>query len=332
MSLRLAPDAAATGVEPSVRRGRAPRSPGRGRAGARGSDAAAGTSGRGRRWALGALGLLLLAGVWELYKLLGPDEGVLVGELTVLPRTTDLAMPHVWEIAARLGQPVTASPSADPVWLAVAEAAGFSLGVAGLGWVIGVVVGLALALLMQRLRTAEAALLPWIVLSQTVPLIAIAPLVRRWGAGIEIGALEWENWMSVAVIASYLAFFPVAIGALRGLASPDAAHVELFRSYGAGWWRTLLRLRLPASVPYLLPALRLAAANAVIGTVVAEVSIGLRGGIGRMILEFAQSGSSDPAKSWAPILGAVVLGLVAAGAVALLGVLLGRYRRGEVPA
>jgi NitT/TauT family transport system permease protein len=287
---------------------------------------------RGRRWLLGVLGLVLIAVLWEVYKALGPATGVMIGELTVLPRTSDMAMPHLWDIATRLTEPVNGSPTALPVWLAVVQAASFSLGVAAIGWIVGVLVGFLLALLMQRFRTAESALLPWIVLSQTVPLIAIAPLVRRWGSSIEIGGFTWENWMSVAVIASYLAFFPVSIGALRGLGSPDAAHVELFRTYGVGWWRTLLSLRLPASVPYLLPALRLAAANAVIGTVVAEVSIGLRGGIGRMIIEYAQSASGDPAKSWAPILGAVAIGLVSAGVVALLGMFLGRFRRGEVPA
>jgi NitT/TauT family transport system permease protein len=134
------------------------------------------------------------------------------------------------------------------------------------------------------------------------------------------------------VIASYLAFFPVSIGALRGFSSPDAAHLDLMRSYGVGWWRTFVTLRLPASVPYLLPALRLAAINAVVGTVVAEVSIGLRGGIGRSIVEYAASGSSDPAKQWSPIFGAILMGLVAAGAVAVIGILLRRYRRAEVNA
>lgn len=287
---------------------------------------------RARRWLLGTGGLLLLAVGWELYKALGPAQGVLIGDFTVLPRTTDVAMPHLVDIVARLGEPLTSGRGAPPVWLAVLTAAGFTLGVAAVGWLVGVTVGLSLALLMQRFRTVESAILPWIVLSQTVPLIAIAPLVRRWGAQLQFGTFTWENWMSVAVIASYLAFFPVSVGALRGLSSPDAEHVDLMRAYGVGWWRTLLRLRLPASVPFLLPALRLAAANAVIGTIVAEVSIGLRGGIGRMIIEYAQSASSDPAKSWAPILGAVLVGLLAAGAVAVLGMLLVRYRRGEVAA
>ncbi len=277
-------------------------------------------------------GVVLLVVLWELYKALGPATGVVIGDLTVLPRTTDLAMPHVWDMIGRLFEPSGSGRNAVPVWLAVVQASLFSLGVAAVGWVVGVFVGLLLAILMQRFRTAESAVLPWIILSQTVPLIAIAPLVKRWGSTIEIGTFTWENWMSVAVIASYLAFFPVSVGALRGLNSPDAIHVELFRSYGVGWWKTLFTLRLPASVPYLLPALRLAAANAVIGTVVAEVSIGLRGGIGRMIIEFAQQASGDPARTWAPIFGAIAIGLVAAGFIALLGVLLRRYRRGEVPA
>lgn len=280
---------------------------------------------------LGAAGVVLLVVIWEVYKAVGPSGGVVVGGLTVLPRTTDIAMPHVWDMVASFGRAVQGNKG-KTVFGAVLEASGFSLGIAAVGWVVGVVVGMLLAILMQRFRTAESAVLPWIVLSQTVPLIAIAPLVKRWGSQIEIGSFSWADWMSVAVIASYLAFFPVSVGALRGLNSPDRIHVELFRTYSVGWWRTLFRLRLPASVPYLLPALRLAAANAVIGTVVAEVSIGLRGGIGRMIIEFAQQASGDPARTWAPIFGAIVVGLIAAGFIGLIGLVLRRFRRGEVPA
>lgn len=285
-----------------------------------------------RRILVGALGVVALAAAWELYKLVGPSDGVVIGTLTVLPRTTDLAMPHVWTMIARVFEPVTGATNALLMWQAVLQASLFTLGIAAVGWLVGVTVGMALALLMQRFRLAESAVLPWIILSQTVPLIAIAPLVRRWGAQVHIGAFDWENWMSVALIASYLAFFPVSIGALRGLESPDAAHVDLMRCYSVGWWKTLWRLRLPASVGYLLPALRLAAASAVIGAVVAEVSIGLRGGIGRLIVEYAGSAGGDPGKPWAPIFGSVLVGLVAAAFVGLIGVLLRRFRRGEVAA
>jgi NitT/TauT family transport system permease protein len=286
---------------------------------------------RTRAVLLGVLGVALLGVLWEAYKAVGPASGVQVGAITVLPRTSDAAMPHLATIAARLGAPVLAGAS-EPLWMAVVRAAGATLAVAAGGWALGVVVGLLLALLMQRFRTAESALYPWIILSQTVPLIALAPLVSGLGAQVRFGSTSWQDWMSVAVIAAYLAFFPVSVGALRGLASPERAHVELLRTYAVGWWSTLLHLRLPASVPYLLPALRLAAANAVIGTVVAEVAVGLQGGIGRMMLEFAQASSGDPAKPWAPILGAIVVGLIAAAVVAVLGQLLRRFRRGEVAA
>ena len=117
-----------------------------------------------------------------------------------------------------------------------------------------------------------------------------------------------------------------------GLAAPDRIHLDLMRSYAAGYGTTLLRLRLPAAVPYLLPALRLAAANAVLGAVVAEVSIGMRGGIGRMLIQLAGQASSDPAAPWGPTFGSIVLGLIAAGSVALIGLGLKNYRRGEATA
>jgi NitT/TauT family transport system permease protein len=276
--------------------------------------------------------LVAVASLWELYKLVGPDDGWSLGETRLLPRTSDLAMPHTWDMVARLFEPVSGGTGAQPLWVAVLRAAWLSFGIALAGWGIGVVVGALLAIAMQRVRIVESAVLPLVVLSQTVPLIALAPLVRSWGAQLELGSFEWEPWMSVAVIASYLAFFPVAVGMLRGIQSPDTIHVELMRSYGAGWWATLTRLRLPAAVPHLLPALRLAAANAVVGTVVAEVSTGLPGGLGRMILEFANFAASDPPKPWAPIFGGVLLGLVAAGLVALLGRSLRRFRRAEATA
>ena len=275
---------------------------------------------------LGVLGVAAVVAVWDLYKAFGPEEGVLVGDTRVLPRTTELAMPHSWEMLQRFGEPVTGLAGAPGAFEAVFDASMFSLGLAARGWVIGVVVGMLLALLMSRLRIVESALLPWVILSQTVPLIAIAPLVRRWGSEIEIGGYVWSSQDSVAVIAAYLAFFPVAVGALRGLKSPDRTHLDLMRAYGVGWWRALLTLRLPSSIPYLLPALRLAAASAVIGAVVAEVSIGLKGGLGRMVIDYAVAASGDPAKPWAPIFGAVAIGLVAAGAIGLLGLVLRPFR------
>jgi NitT/TauT family transport system permease protein len=287
-------------------------------------------SGRGRRVAVGLLAVVLLAVLWETVKLVVPDTGVHVLGASVLPRTDDVAMPHVWVIVQRMVQPETSAVGSPTVLTAMLQACWFTFRVALAGWVLGSVGGFLVATLMQRWRVAESALLPWVVLSQTVPLIALAPLVVGWGGRIHLGGFEWQRWMSVSLIASYLAFFPVAVGALRGLQSPPAAQVELFRSLAAGWGGTMRGLRIPASVPYLLPALRLGAATAVVGAIVAEVSTGTKGGIGRLIISYAQSASGDPAKPWAAIAGAAVLGLVAAGLVSLLGLGLGRYRHAEV--
>jgi NitT/TauT family transport system permease protein len=283
----------------------------------------------GRARAVGAavVSFVLLVVLWELAKFLLPDEGVLVGDTRVLPRTDDAAMPHVWTVVARLFEPEVAG-AADPrtVGAAVASGALFTLGLALGGLVLGGVLGMLLALAMQRFGLLERAALPYVVASQTVPLIAIAPLVAGWGGKIAIMGWSWQPWASVMVIASYLAFFPVAVGMLRGLNAPAKADVELFRTLAAGWWTTLVRLRLPASVPFLIPAARLAAAAAVVGAIVAEISTGTRGGIGRLIIEYQQSATGDPSRLYTAILGAAVLGLVAAGAVSLLDVGLRRYR------
>ncbi len=284
----------------------------------------------------GAVGILAVGLIWEAYKFLGPAEGIVLGATTgetgsgvmILPRSHDRAMPHIWEMFARLFQS-TSGGDTPPLIASVVSALALTLGIAAVGWVIGVAVGMLLGLAMQRWRLAEWGILPWIVVSQTVPLIAFAPVVNAIGTQASRGGAPWPQWLSVAIIASYLAFFPVAVGALRGLGAPDRIHLDLMRSYAAGYWSSLVRLRLPAAVPYLLPALRLAAANAVVGAVVAEVSIGMRGGIGRMLIQLAGQASSDPAAPWGPTFGSIAMGLVAAGSVAILGLVLVNYRRGE---
>ena len=171
---------------------------------------------------LGIAGVVLVGVAWEVYKALAPDTGVVIAGITVLPRTSDLAMPHLGAMLDRTLSPVTRAAGSPALWLATLRAASFSFGIAVVGWLVGVVVGIAIAIVMQRFRTAQSALLPWVVLSQTVPLIALAPLVRRIGTQLSTGGFEWQDWMSVALIASYLAFFPVSIGALGGFGSPTS--------------------------------------------------------------------------------------------------------------
>jgi NitT/TauT family transport system permease protein len=281
-----------------------------------------------RRGAMLLLALVLLAALWELYKLVIPEDGVSIGDSLILPRSDDASMPHLSEIFGAFGEQEVSGTSGTVI-SSVLSALWYSLRLAAAGFAVGVVVGFLLALAMQRLRVVERALLPYVVLSQTVPLIALAPLVYGWSGNLTLFGLDWKPWMSVSVIAAYLAFFPVAIGALRGLASPPPVQTELLACYAASWWQTLVRLRLPASVPYLIPALKLAAAAAVVGAIVAEISIGLRGGIGRLIISYAQQATGDPSRVYAPIIGAAVMGLVAVGLVSLLDVALRRYHPRE---
>jgi NitT/TauT family transport system permease protein len=282
------------------------------------------------RWrgaAMAVAAFVLLVVLWELVKLVVPADGVSIGGVRVLPRTSDAAMPHVWTVLGTLFDPEVAGAAQQrSVGAAVLSGALFTLRLSLGGLLLGGVLGVLLALLMQRSGLLERALLPYIVASQTVPLIAIAPLVAGWGGKIAVFGQPWQPWTSVMVIAAYLAFFPVAVGMLRGLTSPRPADVELFRALACGWWTTLLRLRLPASVPFVIPAVRLAAAAAVIGAIVAEISTGTRGGIGRLIIEYAQAATGDPARMYTAILGAAVLGLVAAAAVGVLDVALRRYQ------
>jgi NitT/TauT family transport system permease protein len=271
-----------------------------------------------RRVLFALAGLAVFVLLWEGYKVVGSPDGTVLFGVRILPRADDLSMPHLWTVLRRLGRPELTG--GRPVWIVVLHACLFTFGITAAGFVIGGVVGLLLAVAMQRFRLVERGLLPYVILSQTVPLVALAPLVAGW-------SVLWADWMTVALIASYLAFFPVAVGMLRGLQSPAPSGVELMRSYAAGWWRTLVKLRLPAALPYLFPALRLAGAAAVVGAVVGEISTGTRGGIGRLIIEYSREATSDPAKVYAAMLGAALLGLAVAGAVSLLELPLMRHRR-----
>jgi NitT/TauT family transport system permease protein len=278
------------------------------------------------RRALGALGgVVAFVLLWEGYKAVGNAEGTVVFGVRILPRADDLSMPHMIDVARRLGKPELTG--GRPVWQVVFDAGVFTLGVTAVGFAAGTLIGFVLAALMERFRVVERGLLPYVVLSQTVPLVALAPLVAGWSGALSFGPYPWEDWMTVATIAAYLAFFPVAVGLLRGLQSPTAAGVELMRSYAAGWWRTFVKLRLPAALPFLFPALRLAGAAAVVGAVVGEISTGTRGGIGRLVIEYSREATSDPAKVYTAMLGAAALGLVVAGFVSLLELPLMRHRR-----
>jgi NitT/TauT family transport system permease protein len=283
---------------------------------------------RARRVWTFALALILVGILWELYKVAGPEDGGTVFGWTILPRANDTAMPHVWEMFSRYGQPENRA-SDTPILVVVLRGAWFTFRIALAGLVLGTAVGLGLAVLMARYKVVERGLLPYLVLSQTVPLIALAPLVVSWGGRLHVGAFEWPRWLSAAVLGAFLAFFPVAVGTLKGLTSTPPASLELMDSYAASWRQTLFKLRFPSALPYIVPALKLAATASVVGVVVAEISTGLAGGIGRLIIEYAREATSDPAKVFTAVFGAAALGLVMAAIVAVVDLVGMRHRPRE---
>jgi NitT/TauT family transport system permease protein len=286
-------------------------------------------TGRVRRTWMFALSLLLVALLWELYKWIGPQDGGTVCGWSILPRANDTAMPHVWEMLSRYTEPERRGAEGS-IFLTVLSGAWFSLRLALAGFVLGTIVGLGLAVLMARYKVVERGLLPYLVISQTVPLIALAPLVVSWGGKLHIGGFEWPRWLSAAVLGAFLAFFPIAVGTLKGLTSVPAASLELMDSYAASWRQTLFKLRFPAAVPYMVPAMKLGATASVIGVVVAEISTGLAGGVGRLIIEYAREATSDPAKVYTAVFGAALLGLTMVAIVTLADAFATRNRPKEL--
>lgn len=275
------------------------------------------------------LAVLLVAIGWEIYKALGPANGGSVFGARVIPKTNDRAMPHTWDMVARLFENESTAASSRPLWWAVAGYAWYTLRLAIGGLVLGAVVGIGLAVLMARFKVAERGLLPWVIMSQTVPLIALAPQVVSWSGRFDIGGWEWPRWGSVCVLAAFLAFFPITVGTLRGLNSPPPAALELMDSYAATWWQTLRLLRFPAAISYIVPALKLGATASVIGVVVSEISTGIPGGIGRAVISYSQAATSDPEKLYGALFGAAVLGLVLYGMIVAIEVAALRKRPQE---
>lgn len=265
-------------------------------------------------WALAGVGLVVV--MWELVKVLGT--------VVSLPfDSSDETMPHVWTIFSGFSQPEVRG-SDTTVLQSVVSATLNSLKLALGGFAIGIAVGLLLAVIMQRFAFLERGLLPFVIASQTVPLIALAPLIVGIGNKMSLGPFQWGVSQSVMFIAAYLAFFPMSVGALRGLKAPTATSLELMRSYAASPNQMLTKLRFPSSIPFLIPAMKVSAAAAVVGTVVAEISAGVRGGIGRLVIEYSRETTAEPAKVFVATLGAIALGLLAAAFVTLLDVYLTR--------
>ncbi|MEM7130604.1 MAG: ABC transporter permease [Chloroflexota bacterium] len=266
--------------------------------------------------------LLLIIG-WEGYKLLAAPGGkyligtapTKVGEEQVLGslcgsiglceiplpiRADDRSMPHIQDMVTTIFNPPRRG--SDQILLTIlARASLFTLQEALLGFLMGSLLGFGLGILFAHSNLLERGLLPYVVASQTIPLLAIAPMVVIWLGG---------SFLSVAVIAAYLTFFPVTINTLIGLRSPKPTAVELMHSYAATPSQILWKLRVPAALPYIFTALKVSATASVVGAIIGELPSGIADGLGRVILNFNQYYATGPEKLWASILFASLTGLL----------------------
>ena len=187
------------------------------------------------------------------------------------------------------------------------------------GFVMGTLLGLVLSVCIVHSRTLDRALLPWIVASQTVPVLAIAPIVL-----VILGSLGFAGVAPKAVIAMYLCFFPVTVAMVQGLRSPQRIETEMLHTYAASRWQALWLLRLPAALPFLFPALRVGIAAGLVGAMVAELPTGAQAGLGARLLTGSYYGNT--VQIWSALVMSALLGLTLTAVVAGVERLVLRHR------
>jgi NitT/TauT family transport system permease protein len=172
-----------------------------------------------------------------------------------------------------------------------------------LGFAFGAILGMLLAAGIVHVRTLDRSLMPWIIASQTIPILAIAPMVI-----VILGSIGMVGLVPKAIIAMYLCFFPITIGMVKGLRSPDLLQLDLMRTYSASQWQIFWKLRLPASIPFLFASMKVAIAISLVGTIVGELPTGASGGIGARLLSGSYYGQT--VQIWSALLMAAILGSV----------------------
>ena len=248
--------------------------------------------------------LAVLAGLWALwegFRAFAEATGLRLG----LFEANDRTMPHIHDILGQLFEPSRRNGPLliDVLW----DAALFTAKEAAVGLALGALFGFALGVLLAHSGLLQRGLLPYVVASQTVPILAVAPMVVVWvNPRLPPGLRDWG---AVAVISAYLTFFPVTINTLRGLTSVDPRTIDLMRSYAASWWSVLWKLRVPAALPFIFAALKIAAPASVVGAIIGELPASIQSGLGGAILNFNQYYITSPPSLWATNLIAALLGI-----------------------
>jgi NitT/TauT family transport system permease protein len=255
----------------------------------------------GLRIALFLAGLVVLWGLWEGFRFAAESTGLRLGHFEANDRT----MPHIHDIVAQLFEPSRRNGPLliDVLW----DAALFTAKEAAAGFLLGALVGFGLGVLLAHSGLLQRGFLPYIVASQTIPILAVAPMVVVWVNPRLPDGLK--DWGAVAVIAAYLTFFPVTINTMRGLQSVDPRALDLMRSYASSSWSVLWKLRVPAALPFIFAALKIAAPASVVGAIIGELPASIQDGLGGAILNFNQYYITSPTRLWATNLIAALLGI-----------------------
>jgi ABC-type nitrate/sulfonate/bicarbonate transport system, permease component len=179
-----------------------------------------------------------------------------------------------------------------------------------LGFAAGTLFGIALAVAIVHSRVMDKSLMPWIIASQTIPILAVAPMII-----VVLNAVGITGLLPKALISMYLSFFPITVGMVKGLRSPDVINLDLMRTYSATKRQVLWKLRLPSSVPFLFTSMKVAIAAALVGAIVGELPTGVVAGLGARLLSGSYYGQT--VQIWAAL---VAASLLAAALVALVSV------------
>ncbi len=169
------------------------------------------------------------------------------------------------------------------------------------GFLLGTSIGILGAVGIVYFRVMELSLMPWAIISQTIPIVALAPMIIVLSSQLGIDGRGFPK----AIISAYLCFFPVLVGMVKGLRAPALAQLDLLRTYNANGWQAFFKLRLPASLPYLFASLKVGIAAALVGTIVGELPTGAISGLGARILIGDQFGT--PLAIWAALFAAAIL-------------------------
>jgi NitT/TauT family transport system permease protein len=246
--------------------------------------------------------LAVLWGLWEGYRWLWIHE-----HWTWPFVVDDTTMPHLSDIVAALWGSASPGGVGPRLITVLVKGALFTAKEAATGFALGAFVGFALGVFIAQFRVLQRGLLPWVVASQTIPILVVAPMVVVWANPKLPEGLR--DWGAVAIIAAYLTFFPVTVNTIRGLNSVDRRALELMRSYAAGNWRILWKLRFPAALPYIFAALKVGATASVVGALIGELPSSIPNGLGAQIINFSQYYSTEPRGLWATNLIAAALGI-----------------------